>query len=452
MKDAEKSKEQLLDELTALRQRVACLDASTPEPTHQQHGDGRWLSLQGETERVRAEIARQESERRLQTLMSNLPGMAYRCKIDADWTMEFVSKGCLPLTGYQCHELVQNRVSSYGTLIHPDDRQLVWDGVQEGVAKRQHFKLEYRIRTATGEEKWVWEQGIAIYAENGQATFLEGFITDIAERKRAEQRLEAVNAGLEQAVARAEELAVRAEAANHAKSQFLATMSHELRTPLNAIIGFSDGLLDRSDVHPLNEHQMDRIRRIKSSGEHLLSLVEGVLDISSREAGKTELDITTFAISELAGDVAAVAEELLRGNPRVRFSLDVEDNIPAIASDREKLQQILLNLLGNAVRFTEQGSVRLIVRCLREELRLTRIQFAVSDTGIGIPAEKIGELFKPFMQVNAAATPRYGGTGLGLCISNHLAVALGGSIEVASELGKGSMFTLTIDSYPPDRA
>ncbi len=141
------------------------------------------------TEQRRAEEALRESERRLSTLLSNLPGMAYRCRNDADWTMEFVSEGCLALTGYQRSELLGNRVKSYGDIIHPDDRQTVVECVQHGVAERRRFQLEYRIRTAQGEEKWVWEQGVAVLSSSGEVEALEGFIADITKRKQAEDAL-----------------------------------------------------------------------------------------------------------------------------------------------------------------------------------------------------------------------------------------------------------------------
>jgi signal transduction histidine kinase len=285
--------------------------------------------------------------------------------------------------------------------------------------------------------------------EHGQVASVLSIGHDITDRKLAEQNLHAANTRLERALIRAEELAVRAESANRAKSEFLSTMSHELRTPLNAVIGFSDGLLQRVGLHPLNEHQLERIRRIKSSGEHLLTLINNVLDISKLEAGKTQINMSKVDITELAHDVAAIAEGLLLRKPWVHLALDLEKELPTITSDRDKIRQILLNLLGNAIKFTEQGSVSLRIRCLRESPHPRWLQFVVSDTGIGVALDKIAELFQPFTQVDRAVACRYGGTGLGLCISKRLAMALGGDIEVASELGKGSVFSLRIPAVPP---
>ncbi len=141
------------------------------------------------SERKQAEELIQESERRLATLMSNLPGMAYKCKNDPDWTMEFISDGCYSLTGYYTEELIDNSKVSYADLIHPEDRQMVWDKVQDAIEMKQPFQLNYRITTASGAEKWVWEQGQAIYGEENDVISLEGFITDITERKQAENKL-----------------------------------------------------------------------------------------------------------------------------------------------------------------------------------------------------------------------------------------------------------------------
>ena len=175
--DQDKSKQELIDELSELRRKVAELK-----------------------EFQQSDTAHQESERRLLTLMSNLPGMAYRCRNDSEWTMEFVSEGCFPITGYHRSELLHNQVSSYGDLIYPEDRQMVREGVQEALAKEQHFQFEYRIRTATGEDKWVWEQGTGIYSDEGQVDALEGFISDITGRKKAEEALKKAHDILEQRV------------------------------------------------------------------------------------------------------------------------------------------------------------------------------------------------------------------------------------------------------------
>jgi len=264
-------------------------------------------------------------------------------------------------------------------------------------------------------------------------------IRDIGARKQAETKLHEMNRHLEDATARANNMAVRAEAANVAKSEFLANMSHELRTPLNAVIGFSEGLLERTDIHSLNEHQKDRLRKIKTSGEYLLQLINGVLDIAKVESGKMELQIMTFDVEPVVRAIGDMAEALAKDKPAVRFILDLEEHLPPITSDRDKVRQILVNLLGNAIKFTEQGSVTLRARGKNGSL-----VFGVEDTGVGISAEHLDHLFEQFYQVKQETRRSLKGTGLGLAISKAFATLLGGTLTVESVEGQGSTFTLTI--------
>jgi PAS domain S-box-containing protein len=264
-------------------------------------------------------------------------------------------------------------------------------------------------------------------------------IRDITARKRAEAKLFEANRHLEDARARANEMAVRAEAANVAKSAFLANMSHELRTPLNAVIGFSEGLLERADIHPLNEHQKDRLEKIKTSGEHLLQLINGILDIAKAESGRIDLQITTFDVEPLVWEVGEMAESLAKDKPAVRFTVDLEEHLPPITSDRDKIRQILANLLSNAISFTEQGSIAMRARRNNGSLLLS-----VEDTGMGIPAECLDRLFERFYQVKKEMRRSSKGTGLGLAISKAFAALLGGTLTVETVEGQGSTFTLTV--------
>ena len=277
-----------------------------------------------------------------------------------------------------------------------------------------------------------------VYLVNHQKV-IQCNIRDITARKRAEAKLLETNRHLEDATARANEMAVRAEAANVAKSDFLANMSHELRTPLNAVIGFSEGLLERTDIHPLNEHQKDRLEKIKTSGEHLLQLINGVLDIAKAESGKIDLQITTFDVEPVVREVGEMAESLAKDKPAVRFTVDLEEHLPPITSDRDKIRQILANLLSNAIKFTEQGSIALRARRNNGSLLLS-----VEDTGVGISAECLDRLFERFYQVKQETRRSLKGTGLGLAISKAFATLLGGTLTVESVEGQGSTFTLTV--------
>lgn len=235
---------------------------------------------------------------------------------------------------------------------------------------------------------------------------------------------------------RAAEARAEAEAANRAKSAFLATMSHELRTPLNAIIGFTR-LVRRKGAESLPARQLENLDRVLVSAEHLLKLINTILDIAKIEAGGLEVRPQSFAVPDLVADCVTTAQPLLR--PAVTLAQTIASGIPAVYSDPDKVRQILLNLLSNAAKFTHQGEIT--VHCHQEA---DRLRLVVQDTGIGIPADALAHIFEAFYQADASTTRQYSGTGLGLSISRKLARMLGGELTVASQEGVGSVFTLEI--------
>ena len=227
----------------------------------------------------------------------------------------------------------------------------------------------------------------------------------------------------------------RAEAANEAKANFLASMSHELRTPLTALTGYGELLADEEILGPLSSKQLDVVERMRSVTHHLSSLIDELLTYSSLEAGREHARMATVLPSEIVDEVAVVVEPLAR-QKGISFAVTPADGLPPIRTDADKVRQILVNLLGNAVKFTDKGGVR-----LDHELTPTELHFHVRDTGIGIAPEHHHRLFQPFGQLDGGLTRRYGGTGLGLYISRRLAELLGGHIRLESELGKGTTFT-----------
>ncbi len=238
------------------------------------------------------------------------------------------------------------------------------------------------------------------------------------------------------------------EEANRAKSEFLANMSHEIRTPLNGVLGFTELLRKGADGGDEAVRQ-DFLRTIHRSGKHLLDLINDILDLSKIEAGRMTVEKIPFNPHDIVANIVSIQGVKAQEQGLVVES-DWPDGVPAtIASDPTRLKQLLLNLVGNAVKFTEHGSVRIVARIISTEGR-SQLAFDVVDTGVGIPPEKIDAIFEAFVQADNSITREFGGTGLGLAISRRIALALGGHLTVQSEPGKGSTFTATIDTGPLD--
>ncbi len=267
--------------------------------------------------------------------------------------------------------------------------------------------------------------------KTGQVTHHVAVKRDVTERVQRELALEETNGALR----RARDAALLA---NRVKSEFLANMSHELRTPLNAIIGYSELLMEdaqAASASPLH----DDLEKIRNAGTHLLSLINDVLDMSKIESGKMQLDLQEFSVSDLIGQVRDTIEPLAKRQQN-RLEIDTAGAPALVTQDRQKLQQVLTNLLSNACKFTNTGSIRLTAQRDAEGW----LSFAVRDTGIGMSAEQRSKLFRPFVQADSSTTRRYGGTGLGLAISQRLAELMGGRIEVESTHGQGSVFTVKL--------
>jgi PAS domain S-box-containing protein len=381
------------------------------------------------TQQKEAQRAVSESRRALVTLMSNLPGMAYRCRFDAYRTIEFVNDGCTELTGYKPNQLINNKEIVFLDLIHPDDQERLTKNIEIALKKHQVYKFDYRLLTARDDEKWVWEQGQGIYSEQGELQALEGFISDITEQKRAEAALN-----------RAKQMA---EDANLAKSRFLANMSHELRTPLNAIIGYSEMLQEESEDLGLEDFTPD-LKKIQAAGKHLLNLISDILDVSRIEAGKMELYTETFSLKALFDEVVNSVQSVVQEKENV-LEIRCDENIGEICADLMKVRQILLNLLNNATKFTTQG--HLLLEAQREFSKQTSddwIILRVSDDGIGITPEQQEKLFQIFVQADSSTTRKYGGTGLGLAITHQFIQMMHGSIQVESEFGEGTTFIVRL--------
>ncbi|MFE8073317.1 response regulator [Marinobacteraceae bacterium S3BR75-40.1] len=309
----------------------------------------------------------------------------------------------------------------------------VRDWVVEQLQSRGGFKgLEAMFRTRDGDERWANVSLRTVYNELGDPTHLEGTFVDVTERKHREQvEKERENERLEKELARN---------SASAKSQFLANMSHEIRTPLAAIIGYGESLLD-PDLS--SEEKRNSAETVVRSGRHLLDLINDILDHSKIDANKLDVEILSVNLPELLDEVRAFFAPRAR-EKGLEFYIRCDYPLPeTIQTDPTRFRQILINLCGNALKFTEKGSIHIGIRCDREK---EQIVARVVDTGIGMKPEQLERLFDPFAQASAAIARQYGGTGLGLSISKHLAELLGGSIDVRSTYGEGSEFEVRVAS------
>ena len=297
---------------------------------------------------------------------------------------------------------------------------------------------ELRMQTEDGTTFWTRIECIAT-EDNNNMPIYRAVISNIAERKLWEEKLQQTNLQLKTAIFQANELAEKARKADSAKSEFLANMSHEIRTPLNGIIGMA-GLLVETNLNP-EQREYAQIARI--SGETLLTIVNDILDFSKIEARKLKLEMLDFDLSsalEETVDMLAISARL-KG---LQLVCRIDPEVPLfLRGDMGRLRQILINLGGNAVKFTSNGEIIIHVSLERDAERDAAIRFSVSDTGIGIPADHWKHLFTPFTQLDSSITRKFGGTGLGLAISKQLAELMGGNIGVDSVEGKGSTFWFT---------
>ena len=395
-------------------------------------GTGSDVTAQIESEQALAAAVAEQRARDAQfkALVSNIPGVVFRSLIDDAWTEIFISDGIEQLTGYPASDFLGSRVRSCASVIHPDDRVMCERVTSEAVVNHAAaFSFEYRVVHKDGVVRWVSESSRPIYDETGRPLYLDGVIFDITERKAAEVEL-----------LRTKE---RAEAANRAKSDFLAIMSHELRTPLNAIIGFSDAVLEEMFGPVGNARYREYLGDIKNSGTHLLELINDILDLSKAEAGHFDLRDDSIAVEELVGSCVAMVALRAR-EAGVDIVTDIADELPRLRGDERKLRQALLNLMTNAVKFTPLGGeVRLRGRTAGDGVRIE-----VADTGIGMAADDIPTALSPFGQIDTALNRRHTGTGLGLPLAKRLVEAHGAAFAIRSEVGVGTVVTL---DFPPSR-
>lgn len=385
----------------------------------------------------------------IKNLADNLPLIAFRCKYDEikhKFIPVFISAEIekftgLPLADFISGKYILSDVVPLDEAIKIDEKMFI------AMREEKSYSTEFQIKNkSTDAISWVSGGGKPNYDEKGNFLWIDGYVADITKRKKTEQEaraslyeLEKTNSELTLTTQMATELMEQAEAANSVKSLFLANMSHEIRTPMNSIIGMS-GLLLETELKP---EQKQYAEVVSNSSETLLNLINDILDFTKLEAGKMLLENGTFnlinCIQDLIKSYSTKASEA-----NIKLSTNIEANVPnTIIGDKNRLEQVLNNLLDNAIKFTEEGEVSLNVELIEESEKELKLKFTVSDTGIGVAEEDIKKLFTVFVQIDSTNSRKYGGTGLGLAISKEITKLLGGKIGLNSEKGKGSDFWFT---------
>ncbi|MCX7180954.1 MAG: ATP-binding protein, partial [Proteobacteria bacterium] len=386
--------------------------------------------------RAAADAALADSERRLSAIFQSSPIGITVSRI-ADGKILEVNDATLRLYGYTRDEAIGRTVAELNTYAHPERREELVRQLREH-GSINHFPIDFRTRSG---EVGVLELSGRIIELKGEQCLL-AMIEDVTERKQSEAELEKYRYNLEEQVrARTFELAgakEAAEAANRAKSEFLANMSHELRTPMNGILGMTDLVLRRAT----DPQQIDWLRKSKDSAQHLLGIINDILDLSRIEAGRLKLDGTDFLVAPLLNDVASIIGPPAR-NKGLQINVEPDARPLWLHGDSTRLRQTLLKLAGNAVKFTEQGSITLRTTLTEEGGDTVRVRFEVADTGIGVAAETLSRLFSTFEQADNSITRKYGGAGLGLAIVRRLAELMGGEVGADSTPGVGSTFWFT---------
>jgi PAS domain S-box-containing protein len=385
------------------------------------------------TDRKRTEEELRASEERFRTVADF--AYAWEYWVSPKGELRYVSPSVERITGRSRQEFMENPKIILD-LIHPEDREQCGKEFFASLDADDVHKSEFRIVLADGSIRWIGHVCQAVYSKTGEYLGRRASNDDITEKKIAAE-----------ALAKAVEAA---ENANRVKSMFIANLSHEIRTPMNAIIGFTDLVLS---TH-LTEDQRKCLGMVKARGEDLLVIIGDILDISRIEAGKTQLAEDRINLKELVRDLArSFHHEAMKKS--LSMAAKVSDEIPPdLIGDPVRIRQVLVNLLGNALKFTQRGSILLSLVCVEPPSPdgFCTLLFTISDTGIGIPKEKQAAIFDAFTQADSSTVRKFGGTGLGLAICSKLVAMMSGRIWVESETGKGSNFLFTIRLRVPAKA
>lgn len=359
-----------------------------------------------------------ETAYRYKTLVENVPGIVYRCVNDAKWTMFFISDEIKRLTGYPASDFINNALRDFASIIYPDDKDRVNNMIQQALLEKKPYTIEYRIVCADTHIIWVQERGKGVFDPTGNVLWLDGVITDITLLKQAEEQMKLT---MEMQI------------------EFTSTVSHELRTPLTAIKEGIAIVLDGS-AGGINDEQKDFLDTAKRNVDRLTRLINDVLDFQKLKSGKAQFNIKSCNLNEAIVDVhkQMMPEAKKKG---LDFILKLDRSIPDIKFDHDAIMRVVINLVNNAFKFTDKGSVTITTEQRPDE---NLVYTKVIDTGPGIKDSDLGRLFEDFQQLEKGKDRKTGGTGLGLAISKRIIGQHGGKIWAESEAGKGASFIFVL--------
>ncbi|MBX6311618.1 MAG: PAS domain S-box protein [Isosphaeraceae bacterium] len=381
------------------------------------------------TRRRRAEEALRESEERFRVMADSIPQLAWMARPDG--SIFWYNRRWYEYTG-----TTPEQMEGWGWQAVHDPAELprVLAKFKAAIAAGELWEDIFPLRRHDGQMRWHLSRAVPVKDERGRVVQWFGTNTDITDRMQVEEELRQAKEA--------------AEAASRAKSTFLANMSHELRTPLNAIIGYSEMLQEEAEADGREADAAD-LKKINTAGKQLLGLINDILDLSKIEAGKMDLYLETFDIPEMIRSLAETVQPLVEQN-RNTLVIHCPPDLGAMRADLTKVRQALLNLLSNASKFTERGTITLEAAREREGGQ-DWVMFRITDTGIGMTPEQLARLFQPFTQADASTTRKYGGTGLGLTITRRFCQMMGGDVTVRSEPGRGSTFTIRLPTEVLER-
>lgn len=386
-------------------------------------------------ERYQAEAALRESERKLSTLIANLSGFVYRCRNTRDWDMEFITDGFRSMTGFQPEDCLGNAKFSYRELIHPEDRAMVWDLIQTTLLHKLPFQIIYRLRTKEGKYCWAWEQGRGVWDSDGNLTALEGFISDITERKQAEAEIHRLNAELEK---RVQERTAELAAANQELENFAYSVSHDLRAPLRGIDGWSQILLEDYG-EKLDNQGKEYLETVRAEAQRMAQLIDALLSLS--RVTRSEMHREKVDLSQLAHKVIT---ELRTAEPQRAVIITVTPDM-TVKADPLLMEAVLQNLIGNAWKFTSKCAHPVIEVGMMNQEETNQQQptvYFVRDNGAGFDMAYAAKLFIPFQRLHHQED--FPGTGVGLATVKRIINRHGGEIWAEAKEDQGATFYFTL--------